>query len=343
MNTTIYDIAKKANVSIATVSRALNPETKSKVAPDTAALIESLVKKHNYTPNFAAKNLSRTKFKALGIILPHHEGIFREDYFSNILNGVSDSMLETDYHLKTLMLKCDKKWDTYNFKLGEGVDGLIVTHWRAFFTNKIALENLGLPVVVVSDVEKNVRAHAVSGDHFQGGKLVAEYLYSKGHRKVAIMTGSPNSMDSMLRFNGFNSFWKSKTGKAVDSSLIGCGHFQEEKAGPVVEELFRKNKNITALFCLNDNMAFGAIKRLRGMGIHCPKDISVVGYDNEKRGESFDPPLTSVHVPLYEIAKESSKQLLNFLLEPKMKKDFYYQQTLLPVNLVERGSVRKTK
>ncbi len=341
MNTTIYDVAKKAKVSIATVSRAINPETRQKVAPKTAQHIENLIQKLCYTPNVAARNLCKSKFKSVGVIIPHHPGIFREDYYSKVLSGIADALLDVDYHLKTVMLKCNKKWDSYNFKLGEGVDGLIVTHWHAFFKNKVALENLGVPAVVLSDVEKNVRAHYVSGDHFDGGRLVAEYLYSQGRRTIGILSGPPDSIDSRQRLDGFNSFLKSKTGKVLGADLISCGHFQEEKASDAVDELLSKNKNITALFCLNDNMAFGAINRLRQLGIKCPEQISVVGYDDEKRGESFIPALTTVHVPVYDVSKEASEKLLGLLTGTSLKKDFYYKQTLLPVKLIVRDSVRK--
>lgn len=341
MHTTIYDVAKKAKVSIATVSRAINQETRKKVAPETAQQIDDLIKKLCYTPNAAARNLCKSEFKSVGVVIPHHPGIFREDYYSKVLSGIADALLDADYHLKTVMLKCNKKWDNYNFKLGEGVDGLIVTHWHAFFRNKVALENLGLPVVVLSDVEKNVRAHYVSGNHFEGGRLVAQYLYSQGHRNIGVLSGPPDSIDSRLRLEGFDSFLKAETGKVLDPSLISCGHFQEEKGGAAFEDLISRNKNITAIFCLNDNMAFGAIKKMNELGIKCPEQISVVGYDDEKRGESFSPALTTVHVPIYDVAKEASEKLLGLLTGASKKTDFYYKQTLLPVKLIVRNSVRK--
>lgn len=338
---TIYNLAEKLDVSIATVSRAINPETRPKVAPDTLRKIDEAIRKSGYTPNIAAKNLSRSAFKSIGTLFPHHSGIFLESYYSNILCGVADALIDSDHHLKTVMLKCrDEKWDCYNFKLGEGIDGLIVTHWHAFFSKKNVLEKLGLPCVIISDPEKRVQAHFVSGDHFLGGKLAAQHLYSHGHRKVVILTGPADSTDSQLRVKGFKAFW-TEFGLPIDPHLIVSGDFQEEKGAKAVETLFRgKKPEVTAIFSCNDNMAFGAIRKLKTLGLSCPKDISVVGYDNDGRCETFNPPLTTLKVPVYEIAKTAAEKLMKYL-KYKNKKEFFYGHTLVPVSLVERSSVRR--
>ena len=88
MKMTIYEIAKKANVSIATISRAMNPETRSQVSPETLEKVDASIKKYQYTPNLAAKHLSKTSFKTIGVLFPHHAGIFLEDYYYKILAGV---------------------------------------------------------------------------------------------------------------------------------------------------------------------------------------------------------------------------------------------------------------
>ena len=103
---TIYEIAKKAKVSIATISRAMSPETRSKVAPETLTEIDRLVALFGYAPNLAARHLSKTVFKTIGILMPHHPQIFLEDYYVKILAGVADATLETDYQFKIVLLKC---------------------------------------------------------------------------------------------------------------------------------------------------------------------------------------------------------------------------------------------
>ncbi len=342
MKTTIYEIAKQANVSIATVSRAINPETRAKVASETLQLIEEVIEKRGYTPNIAAKNLGKAKFKAIGIIFPHHAGIFLEDYYSKILCGAADGLLETDYRLKTVMLKCHKpSWDKYNFQIGEGLDGMIVTHWKAFFSEKSCLEKMNLPTVIINDIEHNIRACFVSADHFLGGRLVAEHLYSMGHRDIIVMTGPQNSSDSRNRLEGFKSFMEQKR-VTISSGSIVCGEFQEEKAYSIIEEVLKQNKKATAIFCLNDGMAFGVLRKLKELKIRCPEQISVVGYDGDRRGENTKPALTTIQVPIYDLAKRAIELLTKHLdgTASKKKKEFY-SKNLLPVKLIERNSVRK--
>lgn len=335
---TIYEMAKKANVSIATISRAMNLETRPRVAPATLEKIDELVNRLGYTPHLAARHLSKTTFKTIGILMPHHPQIFLEDYYIKILAGVSDAIMETDYQFKIVLLRCrDEKWDKHNFKLSDGVDALVVTHWHAFFSHPSVFEKLNVPCAVVSDPEPKTRVHFVSGNHFQGGRLVAEHLYLKGHRRVGIFTGPLCSVDSNLRVRGFQSYFSEK-GISINSKNVVCGEFQEGKAYQVTESFMKKAENISAIFCCNDNMAFGVMKRLFELGIDCPKKISIVGYDNDnKAGQAF-PALTTVQVPVYDLAKEAANRALSYL-ENKNSKEFFYKETLMPVQLIERASV----
>jgi LacI family transcriptional regulator len=336
MKLTIYDIADKAKVSIATVSRAINPETRSKVAPETLKKIDALIRRSGYAPNLAAKNLGRATFKSIGLTLPHHSGIFLEVYYSKILAGLADSLLDSEYHLKMMMLKCETpKWDKYNFKSGQGVDGMVVTHWHAFFSSSSILAKLNIPIVIINDPEKDVKAHFVSGDHFMGGRLAAEHFYKKGHRKFAIFRGPDNSIDSELRVKGFLSFLHEK-GIAIGQDKIFCGEFQEETAYKQAS-LLEKKPRVTAIFCCNDMMALGVLKKINALGLSCPKDISIIGYDDDQRAGTSNPPLTTISVPLYDLAREAGNRLLQYL--KTKNKDFFYRQTLMPVRLIERSSV----
>ena len=335
---TIAHIAKQAGVSTATVSRALTAKTRSQVAPRTLARIERLAQRCHYTPNAAAATLRRASSQAIGVVLPHHRRVFLEDYYANILAGVSDSLLDSAYHLTTVMLKCETPlWDTYRFRSGKGVDGLIVTHWRAFFSGPSVFRTLDVPCVVISDPEPDLHAHCVSGDHLLGGRLAAEHLYAHGHRTIAVLTGPANSVDSRLRVQGFAAFLRG-AGVRLDRRLIRCGEFQEEAAYQVTGPLLKSRRGITAIFCCNDAMAFGVMGRLRELGIPCPERISVMGYDDDQRAASVSPPLTTVRVPIYELAQEAARRLLQHL-QDRQAEAFLSRATLLPVAVVARQSV----
>lgn len=334
----IYEIAKKASVSITTVSRAINLETRSKVAPKTLRRIDAVIRKTRYTPNFLAKNLSRTRYKTIGILLPYLPGIFFSSYYAKILSGVGDAILQTDYRFKLIMLRFDKKWDDFNFKAGENIDALIIMHWHLFFSDKKKLERLGIPFIVLNDPEKNVRAHFVSGDNELGGELVAKHLYLKGHRRIAVLTGPAWSSDSRMRLAGFKSELR-RRGVDLNLDWLIAADYRKDKAAVLVESLLIPQPKVTAIFCLNDYMAFGVLAKLKEKKILCPGDISVVGYDDEQDAEHSNPPLTTIRVPLYELAKEATQKLLRYL-DKEGKKDKLEGETKLAVTLIERKSVK---
>ena len=336
---TIYEIAEKAGVSIATISRAVNPETQHKVAPETLRKINTLVQKCCYTPNLAARHLSKTAYKTIGVLFPHHTGILVSDYYSQILSGVADHLLTSDYRMKMILLKPEKpKWDRYDFKNGEGVDGLILTYWRTFFSDRSVFERLRIPCVVINNVEEDIRARFAAGDHFQGGWMAAEYLYSHGHRNIAVLSGVYGARDAKVRLNGFRSYLKTK-GVSLDSNSIFDVNFEEEKAYEFSKKLLLTRSNLTAIFCMNDPQAFGVLKRLREMGIPCPGRISVMGYDDDHRSEHTEPPLTTIRVPVYQLAKQAAQDLIQYLQDKNSIN--FFKPCLLPVTLVERESVRK--
>lgn len=340
MSMNIKEVAKKAGVSVATISRAMNAENRHKVAPKTLERIDKLVEKFAYTPNLAAKNLRQTRTRTVGVVMPYFWGIFFASYYRDIMAGVSDYLLKTDYNFKMLLLKEDKAtWDRYDFRTGERVDGLVITNWPKFFSNKSVIEKINIPCVIINDYERSLKGLLVSGDHFKGGELAAECLYNHGHRKVAVVSGMAWSMDNQQRIEGFKSYFHNK-GIEVEDDLVIHGEFQEKVAYEQIEKLWNRRKDFTAVFCCNDHMAFGVIRKLRELGTHCPDDISVIGYDDDSRCVMFDPPLTTVHVPMYNLARVGIQHLVAFLQENDPEKKFL-GRILLPVHVVERISVKK--
>ncbi len=340
---TIYQIAEKAGVSIATVSRAINPRTRPRVAPATLEKIDSLIQRHRYIPNQAARGLTRSGFRTLGVILPHGRGIFLDDYYARILSGISDAMLDSPYRFKLLMLKeRDPENLRYDFRAADGVDGLIIAHWHVYFDSKKDLNRLNLPVVIIGDPEEGIRGHFVSADHGRGGEMAARYLLEKGHRQFWLLTGPANSVDSNLRRDGFIAELK-KAGIELPEDNILCGHFQENLAREMIQPHLKKGMKETAVFCLNDKMAFGVLRALRDAGLSCPEDVSVLGFDDEKAAAQMQPALTTFHVPIEEIAAEGCRHLMDFLENPSTTGFSRREKCFHAPHLMERGSVCSVK
>ena len=332
----IKEIARKTRVSIATVSRATNPGLRKLVAPGTLKLIDETVKKYSYAPNPAARNLRSASYQTIGVLLPHIPNVFVSNYHSRVISGVSNALLNSDYKLKAVTFK-PGNWDHYVFGAMEAIDGLVISYWPDFFSNKKALSSLDVPCVIVNDPDETVKAHFVHGDSHSGGRIAAEHLWQMGHRKIAVMLGKETSSDSRLRFESFREYLKSQ-GVMLDKNLIFKGNFEEKDAYECAKTIpFSK---ITAIFCLSDNMAIGVIRRMNEMGVKCPEDVSVMGYDNDGRSSMIYPALTTIDASVSRLGEAAVESLMGFLKEGK-KNVFYYQSTCLKPSLVIRESVRK--
>lgn len=336
----IQQIAKKTRVSIATISRALNPETQHKVAIHTVRKIEAVLDKYPYTPNRAARQLRKTVYKTIGVLFPHHAGILSSDYYSQILSGAADALLETDYNMKIILIKPGKSSrDHYDFKHGEGVDGLVITYWRSLFSQAEVFERMKIPCVIINNVEKDIQARFVAGDHFSGGKMAAEYLYSKGHRHIAVLAGKDPAPDAAARLEGFRSFLKKKNIPLKPESVFDV-NFEADKAYLMTDRLLAAEPAFTAVFCLNDTQAQGVLRRLNDLSLPCPERLSVMGYDNDQSSAHSVPPLTTVKVPVYEMARMAVGNLIEQL---KKESPRFYQPAYLPVSRVDRDSVAQIK
>ena len=339
---TIRDLSRTAGLSKATVSRALNPHTRHRVAERTRRRVDALAQQLGYTVNVAARHLASASCRTIGVVCSHAQGLFASPYHVQILSGVSDALVDTPYLFKLILLRCGSpRWDRYDFRAGEAVDGLIVTHWRSFFSSPKVLGRLGVPCVVVSDPEPGLQAYCVSGDHLLGGELAARHLYAKGHRRIAVLTGPADSYDSRLRVHGFRRFLRRQDAGVHVMPL--SGEFQREQARMVAMNFLRKRPDaVTAAFCCNDAMALGVLDALRQLGLSCPRDVSIVGYDDDPAAATSQPSLTTIRVPLYEVARDGTERLVRYL-DQRQPKDFAGGQTLLPVMLLERSSVRQVK
>jgi len=338
MKLTVIDLAKKAGVSIATISRALNPETRHKVAPETLRIIEKLAAKHNYTPNKAAKHLRKSAYKTIGVLFPHHQGMLTSEYYMQILSGAADAVLNSDYQLKMILLKPEQApWDHYDFKNGEGVDGLIVTYWRSFFKRAEVFKKIGVPCVVINNCESNIRARFFAGDHYQGSRLAAQHLIENGHKNIAILKGKYESPDICERLQGFQDEVKKSLKTTHNTKVIESSGYAEEDAYAVADQILDAKPPFTAAFCVNDTLALGILKRMEEKGLSCPENLSIVGYDNDRGTTHSHPPLSTINVPVYELSKLATQDLIYFLKNPTQKS--FLQTRRLPAQLIQRSSV----
>lgn len=307
---TIYEVAKRAGVSTATVSRVLSrPEV---VAPATRRKVLQAVERLGFEPNFAAKNLRTLQSRKLLVTVPD----LSNPFFSLILQGIEDAAQREGYAVLVGDTEHDeKREERYALMLKrKEADGLI------FLGHRLPKEAARLlkamapkPAPIVNGCEFSPRL-GVPSVHIDNAKAAAEamdHLYRLGHRRIAVVTGPLESPLSRDRLRGAST--RAKTERADRDLTVMQGDFSIASGAAAAEKLLLRSDAPTAIFCFNDEMAIGVIDAARRLRRTVPKDLSVVGFDDIRFARYTDPPLTTVAQPMREIGEGTVRLLLEIL------------------------------
>lgn len=327
---TIADVAEKAGVSIATVSRVINKT--AVVTDETAARVHAAIKALNYTPRAAARGLASRKTNTIGLLLPEISGGF----FPPMLRGIETCV--TQHGLALLIYSTrgrDMEETNLHLPLGEhNTDGLLI------FTDSLAEEQLvrmhnnRFPMVLLhktSPAEINVPCVTVE-NKAGANKLVSHLIETHGYRRIAFLTGPPNNEDSYWRETGYREALAAHD-IPFDPALVSTGGFDEEEAQDAVEQWLLEGVEMDAIFAGDDEAAMGVITALRRARKRIPQDIAVVGFDDLPLSRHLTPALTTVAAPIEEAGRVAAEQLIRLI-----RKEYAKPLTLLPTGLVIRHS-----
>jgi LacI family transcriptional regulator len=323
---TIIDVAKRAHVSIATVSRVLNGVH---VREESRARVEKAVARLGYRHNKIAQGLVTGKSGVVGVIVPGIVG----HLYGQMARGIEEVVMAQGLHMVIVTNTRNAEEEKQNLKLllERQVDGVIIIGSYLHDEDLLAL-NLNVPIIFIQreNPPPQSRHSSVTIDNRSGVDVALQHLLKAGHRCIAHITG--------LRRDGFERqklFQEMIKRKNLCDELIFKGNFTEEKSLDLASEVLR-HKNITAVFCSNDRSALGLYRTLHSKGVRIPEDISVVGFDDEPWTAYLEPPLTTLRQPAREVGRLAAKQVLaEFSEEVKTK------QHTVPVEFVERASVCK--
>ncbi len=324
----ILDVALKANVSIATVSRVVN-KSDHKVNPATREKVLAAITELDYRPNALAKGLLMKKTMTIGIIIPD----ISNPYYAEIVRGIQDTADRAGYAV--MLHNTDGKQERiirHIYLLREkSADGVIFCGGiiNDYETLSI-LKELKERVVVVGRHE--VDFPAVMVDNMGGATQAVQHLIDLGHRRIGCIGGPEGSPTAADRLTGYRNAL-AQNGIALDERLVKRGTWSPESGYLLAQELLAGPERPTALFSANDQMAFGVIKAARELGLSVPGDLAVVGFDNVPPGSYFDPPLTTVEIPMYDIGVASMRMLVDLLSGEKFDK-----LRLFNTKLLVRGS-----
>ncbi len=334
MNITIEDVAKMANVSKATVSAVLN--NKATVSESTRLKILKVIKKLNYRPNQLARSLSIRKTKSIGLVIKEIDN----PYFTNVMKGVFDACSKHGY---TVLLGSSELFPEQEIKnietlVNKRVDGLIISPLQGDDVDLTHIADLigkKYPMVMLDSIA-NFSTNTVDINNVEASYQAVSYLIELGHKDITYFAGPSYSKHSYERMNGYQ---KALIGANIPihaNNIIQAGSYIKDGYDRG-KELFSKfdNNSPTAVFCYNDLVAIGLINSLLDLDIKVPEQISVIGFDDINFCGSFKIPLTTIHVPAYEIGKTAAALLIEQINNQSV---FLMAKKVLKANLVKRNT-----
>jgi len=301
---TIKDVAREANVSVATVSRVLNGS--GPVSAETRHRIREVAGRLRYVPHGGARSLITSKTHTLGVLLPDLHG----EFFSEVIRGMEETAQRSGFHLLITRSCADKHGIETAMRAMRGrVDGVVA------MSPDLDAESLlnipaTLPVVLLCSVSRGNELDSLTIDNCRGARDMVRHLISLGHRRIAIIKGAPRNYDAAERLRGYRLALR-EAGVTPDRSLELDGGFTEAGGYAAALELIEVDPRPTAIFAANDSMAIGALSALRESGVQVPEDMAVAGFDDIPLARYMDPPLSSVHVPICELGARAVDLLLH--------------------------------
>jgi LacI family transcriptional regulator len=290
MRPTIYTVAEKAGVSIATVSRVLNGT--ARVSEKTRAKVRRAMDELGYQPNAAARGLAANITGTIALVFPKLSGPF----FSELIRGAEIEASDSGYHLLIYGASGDVL-GADNQTLGlltTKADGLILASSgvsRCYIRDLLRRE---LPVVVLGEEPLNVQVDSIQPDNFGGAEKIVAHLIEHGYRRIAMIRGPETSTHASDRELGYREALCTH-GLTYLTELVIAGVFSENSGYTIMQHLIRQDPTPDAVFAASDQIAIGAMAAIHEKGLHIPGDIALVGFDDIEAARYTYPPLTTVH------------------------------------------------
>ncbi|MCU0481220.1 MAG: LacI family transcriptional regulator [Anaerolineae bacterium] len=308
---TIYDVAREAGVSDATVSRVFN--NKEGVKEATRAKVLNAAQKLGYVVNLQARSLAGGKTNVIGLLIPGLDN----GYVVEIVRGVDQELARVDYELMvyTTHRKGNDEASYLQYVANGLTEGilLVVPLLSAEFLR--ALDEIGYPYVLIDAVDDTGRSFSVNVTNWEGAYKATEYLIQLGHRRIGFITGILELSSTKARYDGYLTALKDYD-IPIDQALIAKGDFGKNSGYLATQHLLNLANRPTAIFSSNDVMALGAMDAIREVGLRIPEDISIIGFDDVPEAVSAYPKLTTVHQPLEEMGRVGVKLLMEQFENP---------------------------
>jgi DNA-binding LacI/PurR family transcriptional regulator len=311
--TTSRDVAKLARVSRTTVSFILNNVPGVSISTATRKRVLDAAKKLNYSPNVAGKRLVSGKSYTIGLVLCQSpEQIFTDAFLPQVILGVEQAAMQQGFHM---LLKPVDPNDTggYARLIAENhVDGILLSGPRQNDEALMHLHQQRVPILLMGQLPGTdipfVDVNAVTG-----AELAVNHLIGLGHRRIGVITNAPlDYISAQQRRDGYLKAIKS-VNMPIDKALIKEGNYTPASGYEAMKSLLALTPPLTAVFVASDVVAMGAMLAIKEAGLHIPKDIAVVGFDDIPLAEYYDPPLTTIHLPAFGLGWAGGERLIRII------------------------------
>lgn len=313
MAATLKDIAGQLGISITTVSRGLAGY--DDVAADTRQRIKETAAALGYQPNLIARRLQKQRSDTLGFIMPTFGPRFSDPFFSEFIAGIGNEAAEQEYDLLVSTHAPESKEEKLAYHRatqGGWVDGLIVIRTREDDSRIHHLHTHNFPFVVFGRADLPFEYPFIDEDGFAGVQLLAAHLAELGHRRIGFITPPAGLMFSRYRLQGYQNMMTAKQLPVVPEWIVE-GDLTQRSGVEAMKQLLSVTPQVTAVICGNDLMAMGAINQIQREGLTVGKDIAVVGFDDIPSAAYVNPPLTTIHQPIYDIGRQACAMLIELV------------------------------
>ena len=332
MNVTIYDVAREANVSMATVSRVVNGNPN--VKPATRKKVVEVIDRLGYRPNAVARGLASKKTTTVGVIIPDISNIF----FAELARGIED--IATMYKYNIILSNSDqnteKELHLLNTMLGKQVDGIVFMGGNITEEHVREFELSPVPIVLAGTVEDSKKIPSVNIDYQAAAFDAVKELIAKGHTKIAYVSGPfHDKINNEAKLPGYKQALE-EAGIDFKEELVVEGDYTYDSGLEAWQKLRELNDKPTAVFVGNDEMALGVVHGAQDEGMDIPGEAEVISFDNTRLALMVRPQLTSVVQPLYDIGAVAMRLLTKYMNKEKVDE----HTVVLPHRIEYRNSTK---
>ncbi|HET9719841.1 MAG TPA: LacI family DNA-binding transcriptional regulator [Solirubrobacteraceae bacterium] len=308
---TLREVAVRAGVHPATVSRALNPQTQQMVSAETLERVLEAARELNYRTNTIARSLRTQRSLTVGLVIPD----ITNPLFPRMVRGIDDALEKFQYASVVTYTdgRDERLLERFELLRQRGVDGLIVATARHSDAVLDSLERSGIVLVQINRRSRNDSISSVTADDRGGTRAAVEYLVELGHRHIAHVGGPQTHSTGRMRLAGFRGAMR-RAGLAVPPGSALTGRSVTIQEGfRVCASVLERHPEVTAIVAGNDLMALGCYDALKSAGRRCPQDVSVIGFNDMEFADRFDPPLTTIHFDHYDMGAAAARILMDRL------------------------------